>query len=144
MFGLSSLYTTLIGGAMLAAASFGGGYWTATKFDSIPYNKLVASNASLQVEYSDYKRDVAVKSAKASSDALAEQNLLRGQNNALQAQLQDDQRKADEKSKHLLALLAAAKPGDIRPLGPVAYAYYSGLRGSLASQTGHPANAGNP
>ena len=141
MFGLAWLSPTLLGALGIALiASLSGGY-IAHRLDAGPLATAKAETATLQAKYSAYEASVAANAAKANADALAQQTALQSRANDLQNQLIQTQKAADARSKTLQALLAAAKPGDVREIGPVAGAYYSQLRGSQApGRTAHPDN----
>ena len=145
MFGLPLppwLSPTFIGAILIGLVAAAGGAWTAHKIDSISYSKLEASKAVLQSQYDGYRATVATATAKANADALAQQTKLQHANDALQTQLQATQRTANARSQQLQALLAAARPQDIRPLGPTALSYYDSLRKPQASP--NPVSPGNP
>ncbi len=118
MLGLSWLSPTILGAIGIAILATAAGWFLAHRLDSIPYNALLASKASLQAEYSDYKQAVAAAADKATADALAKQSQLQAKNDALQAQLAQTQRTANAQSQKLKDLLASARPGDSRALGP--------------------------
>ena len=146
MFGLPLppwLSPTFIGAILIGLVAAAGGAWTAHKIDSISYSKLEASKAVLQSQYDGYRATVATATAKANADALAQQTALQHANDALQNQLQATQRTANARSQQLQALLASAtKPGDTRPIGDIAGAYYERLRQPAVPP--NPASPGNP
>lgn len=128
MFGIPWLSPLMLGAAGIAiAASLAGGF-VVHKWDAASYAKLELSKATLRSEYSDYKARVAEDTDKATAAAAAKQMALQASNDALQAQLAATQRTANAQSEELKKILASAKPGDIRPLGPSALAYFERLR----------------
>ncbi len=135
MFGLSWLSPTLLGalGIAIIAAAVGG--WATHKYDGIALSHAQTQTSQARAALSDYRASVAADAAKANAAALAQKTASDATIQALQAQLRTQQEAADAKSKSLLALLNAAKPGDIRPLGPVALSYYQRLRGNAPTAT---------
>lgn len=117
---------------MLAVASAGTGAYVAHRLDGTVLATSQAQTADAKASLSAYEASVATKSANASAAALAQQTTLQARLNALQSQLAQTQKDANAKSAHLQALLAAAQPGQVRALGPVAGEYYRQLRGSPA------------
>jgi Skp family chaperone for outer membrane proteins len=119
----------LIGTISLCLLSAALSGWAVHKLGQVPYSRLEADRAKLDADYSAYRAAVAENSAKASADAFAEQKRLQAAVAALESNLAETKRKDDAKSAALQKLLAGAKPGDMRPVGPVAGAYYDRLRG---------------
>lgn len=89
--------------------------------------------AQVQNQFDSYKLAVASDIQKA--EILAQQQKLQLQTAlaSAQAALATAQKAEKAKNDQLQAILSAAKPGDTRPLGPVASAYYQRLRGAPAS-----------
>jgi hypothetical protein len=127
---------TLIGGAVLLAVGATGGAYVTHKLDGTALAKSQTQTAQAKADLAAYGARVAAASAKASADAQARQDALQASLNTLQAQLAKTQKEADAKSAKLSALLANAKPGDIRPIGPAAASYYDSLRNGSAPDTG--------
>jgi len=98
------------------------------KLDQIPYSRLEASKATIQSAYDGYRRGVAENTARANAKALADQQRLQDQIDAMQGMLAAAQEAERLKSAELRRILANAKPGDIRALGPSAMAYFDRLR----------------
>ncbi len=121
----SKLFAVALTGAVGMAL---GGY-IAHRWDAGTIAEAKLETASVQASYDGYKATVAADAAKATALALSQQTALQGQIDALQGQLLTAQRTADAKSKALSAILAGAKPGDVRPIGVAASAYYDRLRG---------------
>ncbi len=122
------LSPTFLGAVGIALVAGTGGAYIDHKFEVAAVTNAKLETAGVQSAYDAYKGTVAANAAKATADALAQQTALQASNNALQAQLQDQQRISDAKSQSLRALLASAKPGDVRPIGPTASSYYDRLR----------------
>lgn len=126
-------------GALLAAST---AIYGTHEIDQIALSKAQAATATLQSKYDAYKQGVAAKAAEADAKALAQKQADDAATNALQEQLLASQKAAAANSQKLKDLLNHAAPQDVRPIGPAAAAYFSGLRGQAAA--GHPANPGNP
>jgi hypothetical protein len=141
MFGIPFLSPTLLGAIGIALVASLAGGWAAHKWDGIALSKSQAQTAQIDGAYSQYKAQVAADTAKADALALSQRTALETANNALQAQLADSQRIADAKTKSLQALLASAKPGDTRAIGPIAASYYARLL--PAPQAGRTTPPGN-
>ena len=141
MFGTPFLTPTILGAIGIALIASLTGAFVAHKFDGIALSKAQAETAAVNASYEGYKARVAADAAKANSDALDQKTALEARANDLQNQLIETQKAADARSRSLQALLAAAKPGEIRALGPVASRYYLGLRSQAPA--GHSANPGH-
>ena len=143
MFGLSWLSPTLIGALAIALLASLGGAWVTHKWDGIALAHSQAETAQAKASEAIYRASVAASIAKADADAIIQQKAASEQINALQAQLQDEQRNADVRTKSLQTLLASAsKPGDTMPLGHIALAYFNCLRqqSSPCTASNHPGN----
>lgn len=125
--GVSQLKLIAIAGGVIASGLIGA--FIDHKFMTGAVASAHLETANVTADYKAYEASTAANAARATSLALDQQTALQGHVNALQAQLQETQRLADVKSKTLQALLASAKPGDSRPIGPVAGSYYERLRG---------------
>lgn len=136
MFGIPWISPTLLGAAGIAILASLSGAYIAHQLDAGPLAQAKAETSSIQSLYDGYKQSVATKAAEADAKAISEKSRLDGRVNALQAELAQTQKDADARSKALLAALAKAKPGDLRPIGPIAGQYYSQLR--LAAPTSAP------
>ena len=133
MFGLPFLTPQILGALGIALiASLAGGF-AAHKIDGIALSKAQAQTAQIDAAYSKFKASVADSVAMADAKAMKDKQAQDARINALQDQLLTQQKAADARSKSLQALLAAAKPGDVRSLGPVALRYLDQLRGSGAN-----------
>lgn len=123
------LSPTLIGAVAITIAAGCGGAWIDHKFMMGDVNAAKLETARVQSSYDGYKATVAASAAKATADSLQQTNSLNALIDALQGKLAEQQRVANAKSEELRKLLASAKPGDTRPIGPVASSYYERLRG---------------
>ena len=144
---LVSLFTGSAGGYLAAAGiaailSMGGTAYVTHKLDGVALSDAQKATAQVQSRYDGYKQGVATNAAQADAKALQQKMADDAHANALQAQLLASQKDANAKSDQLKAILNKAAPADLRPIGPIAAQYYSGLRAQ--SQAGHPANPGNP
>lgn len=116
----------LVGTGLIASA---GGAYVAHRWDAGTIAESRLETAKARADYRAYEALTASNAATATELALSQQTALQGTIDGLQAKLQESQRIADAKSKALQALLASAKPGDLRALGPVASEYVSRLLG---------------
>lgn len=123
----------LIGAAALLAVGAAGGAYTAHKLDGTALAQSQAQIAKAQADLSAYEARIAGDAAKANALALQQSDALQARLNQLQSQLAQTQKDAGIKNAKLNALLAAAKPGDVRPLGIVSLAYFDQLRRSAAT-----------
>lgn len=125
--GVPQLKLIAIAGGVLVAGATGA--FIDHKFMTGAVANAHLETANLQATYTAYKGAVAASAAKATAVALDQQTALQGRVDALQTQLLASQKEADARSKSLNAILANAKPGDVRPIGAAALAYYDRLRG---------------
>ena len=123
------LNPTVLGAVAIGIAGATAGAYIDHRLMSGRVDRAHLETATIQSSLDGYRASVAAASAKATATALAERISLQGQLDALQAKLDDQQRKANAKSAELLKLLSDAKTADARPLGPTALEYFSRLRG---------------
>lgn len=123
------LSPTFLGAVAIAIVAGGAGAYIDHKIMMGVVNSVRLETTAVQSRYDGYKAEVAAAAARETARTQAESLALQRRADELQAQLLESQRITDEKSKALRALLASAKPGDMRALGPVAGAYYDRLRG---------------
>lgn len=143
---LTSLFTGGIGGYALSAGvgailAASAAIYGTHAIDQTPLSEARTATATLQSKYDGYKQRVATKAAQDSAKALQQKQADDANTNAIQAKLAQSQKDTNAKSDQLKAILDRAAPQDIRPLGPSALAYFSGLRSQSA---GNPANPGSP
>ncbi len=119
----------LLGAVAITIAAAAGGAYIDHKFMMGKVNGAKLETAAVQSTYDAYKARTVADAAKATSDAAAEKQRLDSLVNDLQGKLAEQQRVANAKSQVLLQRLNAAKPGDIRPLGPNVLDYVERLRG---------------
>lgn len=129
---------TLIGAIGIAVVAGGSGAWVDHKFMAGNVAKAQLETAEARADYKAYAASTAANAAKATAHSLEQQIRLQEANDALQAQLQESQRLADARSKALSAILASAKPGDTRALGPSVLAYVDSLRAGNTNGGGSP------
>jgi hypothetical protein len=129
MFGLAWLSPTIMAiiGVVLVSGTLSG--VVTHKFDAAAYMRLESDKAKLETEYSNYRAHIDRDTAIANAKAIKEREDSKAKLDALQDQLDENKRKDDAKSAALQKLLASAKPGDIRALGPSASEYYRRLQG---------------
>ena len=144
---LVSLFTGSAGGYLISAGvgallAASAAIYGTHEIDQIALSKAQAQTAQAISSLKGYEAQVAASAAKADADALKQKQAQDAAANALLAQLLASQKDANAKSDQLKAILNKAAPADLRPIGPIAAQYYSGLRAQ--SQAGHPANPGNP
>lgn len=141
MFGFPFLTPTILAALGITIVASLTGAWGMHKFDGIALARSKVETAAVTASYEAYKGRVLADAAKANLDAMNQKTALEARANDLQNQLIETQKAADAKSRSLMALLAAAKPGDIRPLGPIAASYYGSLRpGPEAGHTASPSH----
>lgn len=128
----------LIGGLAIAAVSATGASVLTHKLDGISLAHSQTETANAKAALSAYGASVAASTAKANADAIAEQGRLQSRLNDLQNQLAQTQKAENAKSARLQALLASGKPGDERPIGPLAGEYYRQLRSQPPAISAHP------
>lgn len=119
----------IIGAVALTLAAGSAGAWIDHRLMAANVAEAKLETASVQASYEAYKSVVSANAAKATAIALQQTNSLNQLINSLQGQLAEQQRVANAKSEELRKLLASAKPGDVRPIGPVAAEYYRRLSG---------------
>lgn len=134
----ASLVPILIGAAAIAAISATTSAVVTHKLDGISLAHSQTETAKAKAALASYGASVATKAAQADARSLAEQGRLQGRLNDLQNQLAQTQKEANARSARLQALLASGKPGDERPIGPLAGEYYHQLRGQPPSTPAHP------
>ncbi len=118
----------LIGTISLCLLSAAISGWAVHKLGQAPLLRAQNETLAVQARYDGYRHGVLANVAAANAKAAAEQAAHARRESELQAQLQTAQRDRDAKSRQYLAALKNAKPGDVRPVGPAASAYYDGLR----------------
>lgn len=139
MFGIPFLTPQILGAIGIALLASFGGAFAEHKLDAIPLAQAKAETASAKADLAGYRATVAANIANANAKALSEKSASDARINALQAQLAQNQKDADARSKALLAALAKAQPGDVRPIGVFARAYYDGLRSGISTPAAnHP------
>lgn len=128
----------VVGTGLVAGA---GGAYIAHRWDAGTIAESRLETEKARADYRAYAASTAANAAKATAHALDQQIRLQEANDALQSQLQESQRLADARSKALNAILASAKPGETRALGPSVLNYLERLR---AGQTGNTNGGGSP
>lgn len=141
--GIASLFPgslwLYLGAGIAAAATGGWGGWEAKGLIDAPaLSRSQAETQKVTAEYAGYRATVATAAAQATAHSMSEQKRLQAQNDALQEQLAESQRKENAKSEALKAILAGAKAADMRPVGPSASAYYERLRNDAADRAAGP------
>lgn len=122
------LSPTLIGAIGIAVVSGGSGAYVAHRWDAGTIAESRLETEKARSDYRAYAASTAANAAKATTDAENERKLLQSHSDDLQRQLIATEAARDAKSAQLRQILASAKPGDIRALGPSVLEYLSGVR----------------
>jgi uncharacterized protein YlxW (UPF0749 family) len=122
------LSPTLIGAIGIAVVAGGSGAYIDHKFMAGAVATAKLETAQTEATYKAYAASTVANAAKATSDAEAERKRLQSHSDDLQRQLIETEKANDDKSAKLRQILASAKPGDIRALGPNVLEYLSGVR----------------
>jgi hypothetical protein len=112
----------------LAAAVWGTYQWEYSRGLSAGEAAQSAITAKVQAAFDAYKVKVAGDLVKAQGEFNLQKAQLQKALADAQAGLAASQAAEGSKDKELKELLASAKPTDVRPLGPVARAYFDRLR----------------
>lgn len=124
--GLPQLKMIAIAGGVLASAVTGA--YIAHRWDAGAISEAHLETAQVQADYRAYEASTAANAAKATTDAENERERLQSHSDDLQRQLIATEDARDAKSAQLRQILASAKPGDIRALGPSVLEYINGVR----------------